>query len=260
MSQPDRPGSRIAGALREDAEHIIGDDLDLWPGISDRLTTRQASRHSLKQPLIDPASARDAWAGTQPRIARSTGRRGNLSMAGSLPAFVLTFAMVFLLLAAYLLPMQSPKSTDRQDAYVDACSLITQQEADGLASKHMEQFPWKPVKPNWFACSYYSEDESINILLTDFHTEAAMRDYLQTLSANSTSFNVNSRFDAGNIDTADETYTRSRKPGNETLNFWDVIVRYQSRYIIVTWMTSKPDPTASLESLAGKVTERLTSR
>jgi hypothetical protein len=260
MSQPNRPGSRIAGALREDAEHIIGDDLDLWPGISERLTTGQPSRHALKQPAIDPARAHDAWAGTQPRLTRTTSTRGNLSLIGSLPALALTFAMVFLLLAAYLLPSQSPKNAGRQAVYIDACSLITQQEADGLAGKHMEQYAWMPIKPNWFACSYYSEDESINILLTDFHTEEAMRSYLQTLSANSTSFNVNSRFDAANNDTGDETYTRSRKSGNEKLNFWDVIVRYQSRYIIVTWMTTRPDPTASLQSLADKVTQRLNSR
>jgi len=252
MSRPYKPVSTIGRALREDAEQKVGDDLDLWPGISERLTP---GRHPLKQPLQGTTGAQDAWTKAEPRIARSNGRRGNLSLVGSLPALALTFSMVFLLLAAYLLPSQSP-TTSGADNYVDACSLITQQEAESLAGTPMEQYAWKPVKPNWFACSYYAEDESINILLTDFHSEAAMRSYLQDLSANVSSFHVNSRFDAGN-NTGDETYTRSRKSGNEKLNFWDVIVRYQSRYIIVTWMTTKPDPTASLQALAAKVTERL---
>lgn len=254
MSRPYKPVSPIGRALREDAERIVSDDLDLWPGISERLAT---GRQPAKHPITATTGVQDVLAKTEPKIARSTGRRGNLSLAGSLPALALTFSMVFLLLAAYLLPAQGPKTSDRTPTGTDACGLITQQEAESLAGRPMEQYAWKPVKPNWYACSYYADDESINILLTDFQSEEAMSQYLQTLSANSSSFHVNSRFDAGNNDTGDESYTRSRKSGNEKLNFWDVIVRYQSRYIIVTWMTTKPDPTASLQALAAKVTERL---
>jgi hypothetical protein len=262
MTRPPDRRPRIAASLRDDADRAIEDDLDLWPGINDRLASAGTPRRALRQSTANPNGSHDAWSRPRPGIARSNTRRTNLTIIGSLPALALTFAMIFLLLASYIQPSQRPKNAEPQTAtpqatLVDACSLITQQEADGLAGKHLEQYPWKPVKPNWFACSYYSEDESINILLTDFQSEAAMRGYMQTLSANSTSFQANSRFDAGNNYTDDETYTRSRKPGNENLNFWDVIVRYQNRYIILTWMTSKPDPTASLQSLATKVTNRL---
>ncbi|MEO8288924.1 MAG: hypothetical protein ABI670_21120 [Chloroflexota bacterium] len=259
MSQPNRRGSRIAGALRDDASLGINDELDMWPGISERLSTQQATADSAsKRPSAGTVAGQDAWTKSAPRIGRAEDRRGNrsLSLSRGIPAMGLTVAMVLVMLMGSLLPRQqeqvAPLNRD-----IDACSLITQQEADQLAGKHMEQYQWKPVRPNTYACAYFTEGESINLMVSDFHSERELREYMQNVMSGPA---VPSDSTANMDFVGDETFTRSRKPSAENINFWDVIMNRQNRYFIVTWMTDKPDPSASLKALADKVAERLPSR
>lgn len=263
MTQPNGPaqvtGSRIAEALHDDAEQAISDRLNLWPGISERLSEKQPAHKGVASPAMRAVSEQqDAWAKTEEPVERKLKKsaRWNLSLAGSMPAIGITVAMVLLIIAQYIAPAQPQDHAKPFPKPVDACKLITQEEANSLTGKSMEQYPWKPVRANTYACSYFSEGESINILLADFRSKEEVEEYIKTSVSDSASFQVNKS--AEQIESlGDETYTRSRKPGNENIKFWDVIMRQQNRYMIVTWMTGKPDPTAQLQVLASKVIERL---
>lgn len=256
--------SRIARALREDADEAVRPDVDLWPLIRERVGARRAAAA-----IQMGADATEAVAGTSgtPRAAQRGGRKPtlHLSLTGALPVLVMVLAMV----GAYLAPSGMLSWLAATGGQHDPCRLITQQEADGFVGAHLEQVHWQPARVDSFACAYNGQDESLNLLVARFdsdeHAVLYLNNRLKSIRPLSPSLLLPEDDRAGDLadkvpGVADEAYEATvHSNGGAASYFRHILARQGSTYFIVTWMTGKAEPSSELTTLAHRIAERLRS-
>jgi hypothetical protein len=252
--------SRIAKALREDAAGAVRPDLDLWPMIRERIAARGASAASQASAIADPST------GTATRPARSVPRKPtlHLSLAGALPVLVLVVAMV----GAYFAPAGMLSWLNGGTRH-DPCGLITQQEADAFVGTHLEQVKWEPARPGALTCAYNGQDESLNLLVVHLDDQEQAEAYLVKRLSGLRASNAmvmlpeedRARTYADKVPgLADEAYEATvESQGGTSRYFHHIMARQGSTYVVVTWMTSQPDTSSELTTLAHYISGRLRS-
>lgn len=259
---------RLSRSLHEDASRHIGNDLNMWPQIQARINAEQEAASRVRSSLSAHIEHDDIT--LHPNVNehkqwRERSRQMNFKRL--LPAGLMSLCMVAFLIWASLVP--SNKATP-SNTIVDACDLITQAEVEHLTGSPMEQFRWQPNMKQLVACAYFGQDEMMNVMVAHFSSSDEAEDYLKSirpdliggLETQATLSSIGG-YGGRRVDiSGDEGFSTSRTPGNHDLSFWDVLVRQQNRYFIVTWMTNagRPDPTDQLEDLARLVASRLPSR
>jgi hypothetical protein len=258
--------------LREDAGHLVGDDLNLWPQIRARIIEEEQEIARARGSVSARVEREETLArrGERPGDARRE-RSRHLNLTRMLPSALMAVCMMLFVVTAHLLSNSSAVPRNRS---VDACDLITQGEVEGLTDTTMEQFRWQPNMPELVACAYFGKGEMVNVMVGNFKDEQAAERYLKSIRPDlltgleaqetpNSAYSVASLGGGRRIDiSGDDGYFASRAPGNMKINFWDVLVRQQNRYFIVTWMTGadRPDPTIEMEDLARLVSARLPAR
>jgi hypothetical protein len=255
--------SRIAQALREDAADAVRPDLDLWPMVRERVSTRSASAAAQTGAGAMMDHNAESAAGT----ARRSSRRPtlHLSLTAAVPVLVLVVAMV----GAYLAPSGSLSWLAGTGGQHDPCGLITQEEADAFVGAHLDQVQWEPVRPQSFACAYNGEAESLNLLVARFASEDEAVAYLNNRLKGIRPMTARimlpdedkpSTIAAEVPGLADEAYEATvRTQGSESLYFRHIMARQGSTYFVVTWMTGDIEQSSELTLLAQRISERLRS-
>jgi hypothetical protein len=272
MSQP--PGrTRIAQALREDAGQEVRGDLDLWPYIRARVSSRQSAALSdiTATDLGPQASTERNGPGRAARPERQFHHRTrrpilNISLASGLPVLALALFMTLYMVGAYFAPTDDQSwFAVRPEGRPDPCTLITQQEVDSVAGKHLEQYRWQPVRPMSYACAYSSADTAINVLAIKLSSVDEAHRYVRNRLLGISGGTVPSLAQEDQVtygrpvtNVGDEAYIawQNGSMGSDRY-FWHVVARQGDSFFMVTWMTNRADPADDLKTLAQLVSERM---